>query len=111
MTSSVRLCFVRFGGKDGALPPDEHSLNNLTKQRERGVSVYEAIERDGKYQILLPCLDPQAAATLGTCFNVAQGLWGKVNHPLYEVSGDVVGVGSDGEPLLRNCQVVQKITI
>lgn len=103
------MCFVRFGHKDGAFPPGEMSRNGLTGEFEIGVSVYEALERDGKYQILLPRIDGTAPATLGMCFNAAQGLWGMENYPLYEVDGEVVGIGSDGEPLLKNCKVVKRI--
>ena len=105
----MRICFVRFGRKDGAFPPSGRSKNCLTGDLEIGVSVYEALERDGKYQILLPRLDGTSPATLGMCFNAAQGLWGMENNPIFEVVGDVVGIGSDGEPLLKNCKVVKRI--
>jgi hypothetical protein len=105
----MRVCYVRFGHGKGALPPSGKSTNCLTGEEEVGVSVYEALERDGKYQILLPKLDGTSPATLGMCFNVAQGLWGMQNHPLYEVDGDVIGEGSDGEPLLTNCRVIKRI--
>ena len=105
----MRICFVRFGHKDGAFPPSGHSKNCSTGDLETGVSVYEALERGGKYQILLPRLDGTAPATLGMCFNVAQGLWGMENNPIFEVVGEVVGIGSDGEPLLKNCKVVKRI--
>jgi hypothetical protein len=41
----MRLCYVRFG----YIPENGLSVNSLTKEYEIGVSVYEAIERDGKY--------------------------------------------------------------
>ena len=107
--SAIRLCFVRFGRKDGAFPVGEVSYNKLTGEPELGVSVYEAVERGGQYQLLLPRLDPMTIATIGMCFNTAQGLWGQTEHPLYEVEGDFVGIGSDGEPLLKNCRVVRRI--
>lgn len=56
------------------IPPSGKSKNNLTGEVERGVSVYEALERNGGYQILLPRMDGTAPATLGQCYNVAQGL-------------------------------------
>ena len=105
----MRLCFVRFGRKGKALPSSGKSRNALTGEQECGVSVYEAIERDGQYQILLPRLDGTAPATLRQCYNAAQGLWGMENNPLFEVKGDIVGTGSDGEPLLKNCEVVKQI--
>ena len=105
----MRLCYVRFGRKEGPFPPDEKSLNSITDTIEDGVSVYEAIERNGKYQLLLPKIDPISIGTIGMCFNVAQCISGQINRPLYEVTGDIVGMGSDGEPLLKNCRVVRRI--
>lgn len=107
--ANARFCYVRFGHKEGALPLGEQSANCITGTSELGVSAYEAVERNGRYQILLPRLDGTAPATLGMCFNVAQGLWGMENRPLYEVAGDLIGFGSDGEPLLKNCSVVKRI--
>lgn len=105
----MRLTYVRFGCQEGAFPPDGLSGNFITGEKEKGVSVYEALERDGKYQILLPALDPFTVGTLGQCYNVAQGLWGQENHPLYEISGILIGMGSDGEPLLKDCKVIKQI--
>ena len=93
----------------GALPEDGRSRNALTGELEAGVSVYEALERDGAHQILLPRLRPESVGTLGMCFNTAQGLSGQVNHPLYLVGGELAGTGSDGEPLLKNCKILQRI--
>jgi hypothetical protein len=101
----MNIVYVRFGG----IPENERSRNYLTKEYEAGVSVYEALERDGKYQILLPKLDPVSIATLGNCYNTAQGLWGKENNPLYLIEGDFIGYGSDGEPLLKNCKIIKRI--
>ena len=105
----MRICYVRFGRKSEPFPENERSWNVLTQQYEDGVSVYEAIERNGNYQIILPKMDGTTLATLGMCYNVAQGLSGQTDNPLYEVTGDVVGHGYDGEPVLRNCKVVKKI--
>lgn len=107
----MRLCYVRFGHKDGAFPLAGQSRNSRTGELESGVSAYEAIERDGSYQILLPALGGTAVATLGMAFNTAQGLWGKENYPIYEVSGTLIGTGSDGEPLLKDCEVIKQIHV
>ena len=105
----MRLCYVRFGCAEGPFPANERSLNSLTGELEPGVSVYEALVRDGNYQILLPPLSPTTITTLGMCYNCAQGLHGLENSPIYEVEGDRIGTGSDGEPLLINCRVVRKV--
>ena len=43
------------------------------------------------------------------CFNVSQCISLLKEKPLFEVEGDHIGVGSDGEPLLKNCRVVKEI--
>lgn len=106
----TRICYVRFGRKSEPVPRSGKSFNSLEQREEAGVSVYEALCREGdQYQIILPPISSTTVATLGMCLNVAQGLWGLENNPLYEVTGDLVGVGSDGEPLLKNCRVVKPI--
>lgn len=91
-----RLLFVRFGG----LPESERSVNHLTGIPEPGVSVYEAVERNRRVQVLLPSLTGSACVSLSGC----------LFRKAYEVEGMVVGVGADGEPLLANCRIVRELT-
>jgi hypothetical protein len=99
----MRLCYVRFGH----IPETGYSKNHLTGECENGTSVYEALERGGKYQIILPKIE--SIGSLGMCFNVSQCISLLKEKPLFEVEGDHIGVGSDGEPLLKNCRVVKEI--
>lgn len=90
------ILFIRFG----ELPQSGKSRNHLTEQDEAGVSVYEAVERkDGRIQVLLPRLDYSACVSLSGC----------IDRPAFIVHGEIVGYGSDGEPLLRDCRVVRAI--
>ena len=102
-TESMRLCYVRFGH----IPKDGQSLNHYTKYKEDGVSVYEALERDGKYQILLPKIE--SVVTLGMLFNISQNISLLKENPLFEVEGELIGYGSDGEPLLKDCRIIKEI--
>lgn len=96
MAAAPKVIFVRFGD----LPSDGRSKNHLTDELEAGVSVYEAIERDGKISLLLPSMTGSACVSMSGCF------FGK---PFYEVDGTVVGTGSDGEPVLSPCRIVRTI--
>jgi hypothetical protein len=80
--------FVRFG----VAPPDERSYNHRDGYYEQGVSAYRA-HRVGARTYYLDLADTDAASALFIANNGAA---------FYEVSGDEIGEGADGEPLLRN---------
>lgn len=84
--------YVRFGG----LPPRGRSKNHATGRLERGVSCVEAWRspETGKLRLV-----PYGAPSF---------LWVQ-NRPAYIVSGEYVGEGSDGEPLLRKCKIVRAL--
>lgn len=92
---NYRICYIRFG----EIPPLGYSKNWLINKLEEGVSVYEAMERNGIYSVILPSL------LGGACVSLS----GVLDRPMYEVSGDLIGIGSDGEPLLSNCEIVKEI--
>lgn len=79
--------YVRFGD----LPESGYSLNGADGTYELGVSVFHA-EFVGEAFRILP-KTPQAECTM---FSVIAG-----NRPVYRVWGEEVGIGSDGEPVLR----------
>lgn len=93
---SGSVILVRYGG----LPPDCRSKNHLTGTLEAGISVYEAILRDGAVQIILPSVETPGLVSLS----------GVNERPLYEVAGVLVGRGSDGEPLLNPCRIVRDLS-
>ncbi len=97
----TRKLFIRFGG----IPEDERSGifdgDRGKVGQEVGVSVYEAIESERGIQILMPQQNLGACATLCGCID---------RMPVLEVIGDLVGYGSDGEPLLRNIKIIRQLT-
>lgn len=97
MCSGCKLVYLRCGD----LPENGRSRNYRTNELEAGVSVYEGILRDGKAMILLP------SGTPGACVTAS----GAVERPVYMVGGEVVGRGSDGEPVLANVQVVKRVEL
>jgi len=89
-----KIIYVRFG-----LPPAGCSKNYLTKGNEEGISVYEAIERDGIVRIIMPNHTGSACVTLSGC----------LERTMYQVTGNRIGTGSDNEPLLDECQIIREI--
>ena len=86
--TKIRRTFIRFGD----IPDSFKSKNHLTEKLEAGVSVYDAVDIDGEIKILFPDLTYSACVSLS----------GVLDRPMYEVIGNVIGYGSDGEPLLSN---------
>lgn len=80
-------CYIRFG----TLPKSGHSRNHITGEAEAGVSVYPA-SKVGANEYIVDMRGIDAGS----------GLFILQNRQPYIVTGDVVGKGSDGEPLLIN---------
>lgn len=99
--------YIRFG----EIPDDECSgiYNNEGELigKERGVSYYECICFNNQYRILLPY-----KPTRYTCITLhnlyEQYFEGNIN--MYLITEFKVGYGSDNEPLLKNIQVLKKIS-
>ena len=90
--------YIRYGD----IPPDGKSkihnkIGNVIGE-EKGVSVFEYIEGRG---IVVP--DNQNARD--DFLKLSNSYW----KPAYLVSGEEVGIGSDGEPLLDNVKVITEI--
>ena len=95
--------YIRFGD----IPKDEKSKvynGEIEIGTENGVSVYPAFE-DSEGDIVLGLSLPITKTTLYT----QQHLLEYDNRPCYLVSGDYVGKGTDGEPLLKNVKVIREI--
>lgn len=101
----MKVIFLRIG----EIPPTGKSRIRLRGDvigKENGVSVWEAVYYNGRYRVLLP--NP---ANENTVDDLHQML--SLPHrptPVYEVNGDVIGVGSDGEPILSNVRIVKKLS-
>ena len=89
--------YIRYGD----IPPDEKSkihnrCDNSVVGEEVGVSVFEYIEGRGS-------VIPNNEKAMDDFFMLSKMYW--INH--YLVSGDEVGVGSDGEPLINNVKIIK----
>lgn len=73
---------------------------------EIGVSVYDAAYIDGKYMICMPF--PHTVSTMSTMENKLVSR--PKEDPVFLVTGDVVGTGTEGEPLIRNVKIIKDIT-
>lgn len=94
--------YVRFGD----IPSNEKSKIYRGEEEigeENGVSVYPAFELNGN--IVLGLTLPITRTTLYT----QQHLLEYDNRPCYLVSGDYVGSGTDGEPLIRNISIIKRL--
>lgn len=77
---------------------------------EIGVSVYYATEVNGEHHIVLQNpITEQTFNTLHGLYYAAVGCfeW----KPTYVVEGDLIGFGSDGEPLIKNVKIIKEIEI
>lgn len=93
----IELVHLRCGDP----PSSGASKNFLTGEMEAGISVYEGFIRDGEAFLVLP------AATYSACVSMS----GCIERPVYRVEGDVIGRGSDGELLLANCRVLERVEL
>ena len=89
--------YIRYG----EIPPDEKSkihnrCDNSVVGEEVGVSVFEYIESRG-------IVIPNNEKAKDDFFMLSKMYW--KNH--YLVTGDEVGVGSDGEPLINNIKILK----
>lgn len=87
---SGKEIYVRFGG----LPAGGISYNYRDSVSEMGVSCYRAVLKGDK--VYIDCPDPGFIM-----FNS--------DRPLREITGVLVGTGSDGEPLLGDAKLKRKL--
>lgn len=79
----------------GEIPTNESSYNFLTKGQENGVSVFEW---DGNSPVL-------------SNLQLVDSFSGRDDHKAYLVTGEEIGIGFDGEPLLKNVKIVKEINL
>jgi len=90
----ARSCYVRYG----KLPPGRRSRNHADDSLEDGVSVYRGLILPDKQARCLPSTNAELCGTMMLR-----------SRPLYEITGDLIGTGSDGEPVLKNAKIVSKV--
>jgi hypothetical protein len=93
---------------------DETSFNYAAGGVEAGVSVFEAIPEGDRFKVLLDDEHDPDSRQLDTLLGWAQRISSQAHRmveqtPIFIVSGDYVGIGYDGEPLLRGLKVVREI--
>lgn len=96
--------YIRFG----KIPDNEQS--NIYRHgelvgKEIGVSVYDCCYNRGKYCIIYP--NPSNEDTI--C-DFSGFMFYTPRSPIYLVTGEEVGIGSDGEPLLKNVKIIKDIS-
>ena len=93
--------YIRFG----AIPEGGRSYDNRNDQWEDGVSVY-ACERAET--------DEDAPEDVGEAYYLAgtmlQTVFALLTRDTYLVTGEQVGTGADGEPVLKNVEAVAELT-
>lgn len=108
--TTMKTVYVRFG----QWRPDETSFNYAAGDIEAGVSVFEAVLHGNRFKILLDDEHDPDGRQLDTLLGWAERISSQARRmveqtPIFIVSGDYVGVGYDGEPLLKRLKVVQEI--
>lgn len=99
--------YIRFKN----IPPNEISGvydGDLGKIRnELGVSCYECYKIDNVYKIILPSLD------LGCLYDLINFIESHVDNeiPVYLIDGDKVGLGTYGEPVIKNITILCELKV
>jgi len=99
--TAERDTYIRFGD----LPENERSTDHSSGRKESGVSVYAA-ESDTPDDSAETDAD-EAHYLAGT---ELQTVFYLLDRPVYLVSGERVGTGADGEPLIRDCEIEAELT-
>lgn len=101
--------FIRIG----EIPEKEKSSINLGSGDgkrfigyEIGVSCYHATKVDDEYHIVLPHV---TKSTIGTLYGLIE--YNYSNDKSYLIEGDLVGYGTDGEPLVKNIKIIKEINL
>lgn len=100
-----RQLFIRF--KD--IPEDEISGvydGDLGKIREEiGVSCYHFIKNGENYNIILSSVSP------GFLSDLSRFLYFGDNLPIYLIEAEQVGIGSCGEPVVKNIEILEQLEV
>jgi hypothetical protein len=94
----------------GELPEDGKSKIHFRGEvvgEEIGVSVWHTMLVDSKYCIVIPnpCNEDTVDDVHGNLLQVIC-----FDRPVYLVTGEEIGKGSDGEPVLQNVKIIEDIT-
>lgn len=91
--ADAQPCYVRYGD----LPPGGASYNYAASRPEPGVSVFRGLLLASGEAKAVPSSHVEEASLLSLA-----------GRPLYVVDGREIGSGSDGEPLLADCRIIDR---
>lgn len=102
--------YIRFG----EIPENEVSGiycgGEVKVGEEKGVSVYDAVEIDGEWRVVLPNpLLKEVGFDLYNFISDTKCMVETERRPMYLVQGDEVGKGTTNEPLLRNVKIIKEL--
>ena len=105
MEKYIRIGEIPENGKSGIY---DRAQGAYTKSEE-GVSVYDAAFIRGKWHIVMP--NPCTETTVDTIHGKLLHQCNKIfdHAEVYLVDGELIGFGSDGEPLLKNANIIEKL--
>lgn len=88
--------YIRFGD----IPQSGKSTNHLIGIRQSGVSVYKCrIYDNNSVYIQMPSI-------FGTSLSSLSAI---LERPIFIISGNYIGTGSDGQPILQNCKIINEV--
>lgn len=108
--------FEKFYIRIGDIPSEENSAvyrGDIVVGYEDGVSVYDCVEIDGLYRIIMPFpLKEGQGITYESLIQEITQCRYKIENPrnIYLVSGIEVGKGHDNEPLIKEVKILKDLT-
>lgn len=85
-----------------------HTLRTVVGE-EAGVSVYEAAKVGNEWHCIIPENAEHGKSTIDTIHYLTEEIING-NKPVYLVTGDEVGKGYDGEPVITNVKIIEDIS-
>lgn len=106
--------YIRFGeipeNEASGIYRGEEKVGEEKVGEEKGVSVYDAVEIDGIWRVVLPNpLLKEVGFDLYNFIQATEYMYETEHRPMYLVQGDEVGKGATNEPLLRNVKIIKKL--
>lgn len=99
--------YIRFG----FIPENERSniyCGDVVVGQELGVSCYECMKVDNKYRIIYPPFNDRWDKS-AKVLNILIKRFMDGNTKSFLINGNVVGRGTDNEPLLRDVKIIQEL--
>ena len=99
-----RKLYIRFGEIPKNGRSSVYKYNTFIKY-EMGISVYDACKIHGKWHVVLPLNINKDTICTYEKFRIY------CKTHVYLVSGEKIGIGNDGEPLIKNVKILKDLTI